>query len=62
MNIYKTLIILSIKYVHQRSILSVHLEQTIKPIYEENVHGDKLEINCEIWIHIEIEQNTQKMS
>ena len=27
-----------------------------------NVHGDKLEINSEIWIHIEIWQNTQKIS
>ena len=62
MNIYKTLIILSIKYVDQRSTLSVHLEQTIKPIYEENVNGDKLEINREIYIHIEIGQNTQKIS
>lgn len=31
-------------------------------MYEENIHGDKLEINCEIWIHIEIGQNTQKIS
>ena len=31
-------------------------------IYEEKVHGDKLEINCEIWVHIEIGQNTQKIS
>lgn len=31
-------------------------------IYEEKVHGDKLEINCKIWIHIEIGQNTQKIS
>ena len=31
-------------------------------MYEENIHGDKLEINCEIWIHIEIWQNTQKIS
>ena len=26
------------------------------------IHGDKLEINCEIWVHIEIGQNTQKIS
>ena len=31
-------------------------------IYEEKVHGDELEINCEIWVHIEIGQNTQKIS
>ena len=31
-------------------------------MYEENIHGDKLEINSEIWIHIEIWQNTQKIS
>ena len=29
---------------------------------KKNVHGDKLEINSEIWIHIEIGQNTQKIS
>ena len=26
------------------------------------IYGDKLEINSEIWIHIEIWQNTQKIS
>ena len=26
------------------------------------IHGDKLEINCEIWIHIKIGENTQKIS
>ena len=31
-------------------------------ICEEKVHGDKLEINCKIWIYIEIGQNTQKIS
>ena len=31
-------------------------------IYEEKVHGDELEINCELWVHIEIGQNTQKIS
>ena len=31
-------------------------------ICEEKVHGDKLEINCEIWVHIEIGQNTKKIS
>ena len=30
--------------------------------YEENVHSDKLETNSEIYIDIEIEQNTQKIS
>ena len=30
--------------------------------YEENVHSDKLETNSEIYIHIEIGQNTQKIS
>ena len=29
---------------------------------KKNVHGDKLEINSKIWIHIEIGQNTQKIS
>lgn len=26
------------------------------------IHGDKLEINYEIWIHIKIGQNTEKIS
>ena len=34
-----------------------------KTIYKwRKVHGNKLEINCEILIHIEIGQNTQKIS
>ena len=31
-------------------------------MYEENIHGYKLEINSEIWIHIKIGQNIQKIS